>query len=76
MEVAARAQSDRKGRLYPSFGVGLNGVSGYRLLCSPNKREIELTKGDEVKASKPYKWKAGSCTRFRLQIRKARLARF
>lgn len=68
VEVRARIFSSRKRRLYPSFGVGLNGVSGYRLLCSPNKAEIELKKGDEVKAAVPLKWKTDTWTQFRLQV--------
>lgn len=76
VEVRARIFSSRKRRLFPSFGVGLCGVSGYRLLCSPNKAEIELKKGDEVKASAPLKWKTDAWTRFRLQVVKVRDGRW
>lgn len=68
VEVRARIFSSRTRRLYPSFGVGLNGVSGYRLLCSPNKAEIELKKGDQVKATIPLKWKTDTWTEFRLRV--------
>lgn len=72
VEVRARIFSSRKRRLFPSFGVGLNGVSGYRLLCSPNRAEIELKKGDEVKAAIPLNWKTDTWTQFRLQVVKVK----
>ena len=58
--------------MFPSFGVGLNGVSGYRLLCSPNRREIELKKGDDVKAKLPLKWTSDTWTHFRLRVVKVK----
>lgn len=72
VEVRARIFSSRKRRLFPSFGVGLNGVSGYRFLCSPNKAEIELKNGDEVKKAIPLKWKTDTWTQFRLQVVKVK----
>ncbi len=68
--VTARIQSESVKRLYPSFGVGLNGVSGPRLLVSPAKKNIEILRGNEVKTSSPYEWKSGSWTQLRLQIKK------
>jgi hypothetical protein len=35
--VRARIHSERSKRLVPRFGVGLNGVAGYRLLVAPAK---------------------------------------
>ena len=69
--VSARIYSESKGRRYPAFAVGLNGVVGYRLQISPAKRLLELYKGDNVVASMPYQWPTATWTRFALQVRKA-----
>lgn len=70
--VAARIFGTAKGRRYPTFGVGLCGVSGYKLQVSPGKRALELLKDETVKVSMPFDWKAGTWTRFRLQVRKVK----
>ncbi len=69
--VSARVYGTGKGRRFPTFGVGLDGVGGYRLQVSPGKRLLELYKGDELAASAPYAWESGSWTSLRLQIRQA-----
>jgi hypothetical protein len=66
--VSARIFSTAKGRRYPAFGVGLGGVSGYRLQMSPGKKALELFKDQEVKASVTCEWKSGVWTLFRLQV--------
>lgn len=68
--VSARIQSSIKGRRYPVFGVGLNGVGGYKMLVAPAKGELELFKGDERVASARCEWKSGAWTSLRLQLRK------
>src|SRR2546422_3314397 len=68
--VLARIRSTAKGRRYPSFGVGLNGVAGYKLQVSPAKRMLELYKDQELKTSVPFEWKSGQWMNLRLQIRK------
>ena len=68
--VSARIQSTMKGRRYPVFGVGLNGVGGYKMLLAPAKGELELFKGDERVASAKLAWKSGTWTQLRLQLRK------
>lgn len=65
--ITARINSTRKGRRYPSFSVGLNGVSGFKLRVSPMKRAVELVRGDESLASVDYDWESG-WTRFRLEV--------
>jgi hypothetical protein len=69
--VSAKIFGTKKGRREPSFGVGLNGVSGYKLKVSPGKNALEIFKGDESAASIPYQWKSGAWTIFRLQVRQA-----
>jgi hypothetical protein len=67
--VSARIQSSTQGRRYPVFGVGLNGVGGYKMLMAPAKGELELFKGEERVASAKCDWKSGAWTALRLQLR-------
>ena len=67
--VSARINSAAKGRRFPTFGVGLNGIAGYRLQLSPAKKLLELYKGDAQKASAPFDWNSGHWLNLRLQIR-------
>lgn len=76
--VAARIQGMKRGRLSPSFGVGLNGANGYRLLVSPGKKALELVKNDALLASAAFEWTSstgdGTATGWawlRLQLRRA-----
>lgn len=71
VEVAARIHGSAKGRRYPVMGVGLNGVSGYRLLVAPGKRALEIAVGDETQTSVPFEWKPDTWTQFRLRVREA-----
>jgi hypothetical protein len=68
--ILARIRSTVKGRRYSAFGVGLNGVAGYKLQLSPAKKMLELYKDQEIKATQPYDWKSGLWTQFRFQVRK------
>jgi len=70
LAVSARIYGTNRGRRYPAFSVGLNGVAGFRLQVAPAKRSLELFKGDENLWSQPYTWKSGTWTHFRLQLRK------
>src|SRR5438270_565795 len=68
--VSASIEGTAKGRRYPVFGVGLNGVAGYRLQVSVAKKVIELYKDAALKATAEYEWKSGEWTRLRLQVRR------
>lgn len=68
--VSARVFGTAKGRRYPTFAVGLNGVSGYKLRVAPGRQALELVKDDELKAGVPFDWKPGTWTLLRLQSRK------
>jgi hypothetical protein len=68
--VSARIFGTRKGRRYPTFAVGLNGVGGYRLQVSPGKKELELYRGDEDQASAAFAWTADEWTHLKLRVRK------
>src|SRR5438093_10472592 len=72
VSLSARIKSTAKGRRYPTFGVGLNGVAGYKLQISPAKKMLELYRDQEVKASFPYEWKSGQWTYRRLQVRQVK----
>lgn len=68
--VCARINGTAKGRRDPTFGVGLNGVAGYRLQLSPAKKMIELFKDQSQKASASFEWTSGRWLNFRLQATK------
>ncbi len=70
IEVSARIRSTAKGRRFPTFAVGLNGVSGYKLQISLAKKALELFKGDEVVATAPFEGKLDSWLILRLENRK------
>ena len=74
--VLARAKifSTNKKRRYPAFGLGLNGVGGYRLQVSAAKRKLELFKRDDVVAQIPYRWQSGKWTWLEIQVRKTDMA--
>jgi hypothetical protein len=69
--VTACIHGSAKGRRFPVFGVGLNGVAGYKLQVSPSKNALELYKDQELKASTGCEWKSGSWLSLRLQVRSA-----
>ncbi len=70
--VVARIKSTAKGRRFPTFGIGLNGVAGYKLQVSPAKSALELYKDQTLKDKVPFDWKSGQWTHLRLQVRKAK----
>jgi len=70
LAVAARIRSAGKGRRFPTFSVGLNGVGGYKLQLAPAKKLLELVKGEEIVANAPFTWESGSWTLLKLQSRK------
>jgi len=68
--VSARILGTMKGRRGPTFGVGLNGIGGFKLQVSPGKKAVELLKDQESKAVADFDWKSGVWTQLRLQVRK------
>jgi hypothetical protein len=70
ISTSARVFGTGKGRRFPTFAVGLNGVGGYQLRVSPAKKLIELYRGDELLKSAPFQWEPGAWTSLRLQSRK------
>lgn len=70
--VGARIFGTSKGRRAPTFGVGLGGVSGWKLQVSPGKKAVELLKDQEIKATVNHNWKSGEWMQLRLEIRKVK----
>lgn len=68
--VSARIFGTSRGRRAPTFGLGLGGVSGWKLQVSPGKKVLELLRDAEVMATLPLDWNTGEWTQLRLQIRK------
>src|SRR5262249_49590467 len=66
----ARIYGTAKGRRFPTFALGLNGVGGYRLQTSPDKTLLDLYRGDTLKKTVSYPGESGQWTRLRLQVRK------
>lgn len=70
VEAGARIFGTKSGRKQPTFSLGLNGASGYRLQVAPAKDTIELVRGDSIVASAPFQWKSGQWTQLRIRVRK------
>lgn len=70
VSASARFFGTKTGRKYPSFGVSLNGVGGYRLQVSAAKSALEFFKGDEPKLTVPFTWTPGTWTTLLITVRK------
>lgn len=68
VSIQARFKADRQKKRTPVFGVGLSGVSGYRLQVNPARRQIELLREEVVAATAAHTWKPGVWTTVRLRV--------
>ncbi len=66
--VAAKVKADKKRRSYPRFGIGLQGLSGYRLRIVPSADQLELVKSEDVVKTEPFAWKAGEWCHVELTV--------
>ena len=66
--LQVKVRGYKKRRSYPRFGIGLHGISGFRLRVVPSKNIIELVKNEEPVKSMPFKWNSDSWTFLKLQI--------
>lgn len=66
--VTARIKADKRRRSFPRFGVGLHGMSGYRLRLFPAQSRIELVKSEEVVATAEVEWTSGEWWRLELSV--------
>ena len=69
--ASARFFATKQGRKFPTFGISIGGVSGYRLQASPAKRMLEIFKGDEPLATAPLVWESGAWMALSLSAKKA-----
>lgn len=67
--ASARFFGTKKGRRMPSFGVGVFGISGYKVRLSPAAGKLEILKDEMVKADVPFEWKSDTWTRLKVQAR-------
>jgi hypothetical protein len=66
--VQATVVAEAKRRSTPRFGVGLHGLSGYRLRVVPASNQIELVKNEETVLAAPFTWTPGQPLTLRLDI--------
>ena len=68
--IQTSIRATNTGKRFPEFGVGLAGPAGYRLWLQPAISEVQILKGDNVKATKPHDWKPGTWLNLKLQLAK------
>ena len=69
MTVEAKAFAEKRGRRsFPRFGVGVHGVSGYRVRVVPAAKKLELVHFEEVIHSEPFVWKSGEWCHLKLVL--------
>ena len=66
--LEVKVRGFKKRRSYPRFGIGLHGISGFRLRVVPSKNKIELVKNEEPVKSVPFEWNSEKWSNLRLQI--------
>ena len=69
LRVSARFQSRAEGRLFPEFGLGLNGISGFRVMVSPGQKKLKLFRNDVLVHEIDHTWVPGDWTHMTFQIR-------
>jgi hypothetical protein len=67
--ASARAFGTKKGRRAPAFGVGIFGISGYKLRVSPAAGKLEILKDENVQVDVPFEWKSESWMHLKVQAR-------
>jgi hypothetical protein len=67
--VSARIFGTATGRRFPTFGIGLNGVSGHKLQVAPAKKALEILRDQELRTTVAFDWKPGTWTQLRLRVR-------
>jgi hypothetical protein len=69
--VSVRVRAEKKRRSFPRFGIGVHGISGYRLRVVGASNLVELVKGEEVVQSVPFKWDAAVWNVLKLEVLQA-----
>ena len=68
--IEARVFAAKAGRSYPSFGIGVHGQTGYRLMVAAAANELRLSKGGQVVKTLPFAWKSETWVRLKLEAKK------
>ena len=66
--LQVKVRGFKKRRSFPRFGIGLHGISGFRLRVVPSKNIVELVKNEESVKNVAYKWNPESWSIIKLQI--------
>ncbi|MCB1087197.1 MAG: hypothetical protein KDM63_09140, partial [Verrucomicrobiae bacterium] len=69
--IVAKVKAEKKRRSFPRFGVGLHGMSGFRLRLVPVQNKIELVRNEEVVASADLTWQSGQWWFLELSVTRA-----
>ena len=68
LRVDARFRAEAKGRQFPEFGLGLNGISGFRVMVSPGQKKLKLFRNDVLVHEIDHTWVPGDWTHMTFQI--------
>jgi hypothetical protein len=71
MAVSARIFATATGKRTPEFGVGLGDTNGYKLWLMPAAKQLQILKGEDVKATAPFDWKSGAWATLNLAVTKS-----
>lgn len=66
--VSVEIKATKRRRSTPRFGVGLHGISGYRLRVVPATNEIELIKSEEKVKAAALPWTSGEWLHLKLSV--------
>jgi len=68
--IQCSIRATKTGKRFPECGVGLSGPAGYRLWLMPAVSEVQILKGDNVKAARQRAWEPGTWLNLKLQLTK------
>lgn len=69
MTAEAKVLASKRGRRsFPRFGLGVHGISGFRVRVVPAQKRIELVHQEEVIKTSAFPWKSGSWCRMKLRL--------
>ena len=66
--LEVKVRGFKKRRSFPRFGIGLHGISGFRLRVVPSNNTVELVKNEEAIKSVPFKWNPEKWSNLKLKI--------
>ena len=67
-EASVRVYAESKGRMKPSMGVGLGGISGYVLRLKPSARRLEILYEDKPVAMEDFRWSSGAWVTLKVAV--------